>query len=63
MKTGLENLDNIFNTIEMFDNTYISLRLWVKNKYNNEINTNNNIEHKENKIIDDFIIILLSSHF
>ena len=30
-------LDNIFNTIDNFNNTYISLRLWVKNKYNNEI--------------------------
>ena len=30
-------LDNIFNTINTLDNTYISLRLWVKNKYNKEI--------------------------
>ncbi len=30
-------LDNIFDTIETLKNTYISLRLWVKNKYNNDI--------------------------
>lgn len=30
-------LDNIFDTIDNLNNTYISLRLWVKNKYNNDI--------------------------
>ena len=32
-------LDNIFNTIEELikNNTYISLRMWVKNKYNQEM--------------------------
>lgn len=30
-------LNNIFNKIDELKNTYISLRLWVKNKYNNEI--------------------------
>ena len=32
-------LDNIFNTVDNLikNNTYISLRLWVKNKYNKEI--------------------------
>ncbi len=32
-------LDNIFNAIDILKNssTYISLRLWVKNKYNNDI--------------------------
>lgn len=30
-------LDNIFDTIETLDNTYISLRLWIKNKYNKDI--------------------------
>lgn len=32
-------LDNVFNTINKLikNNTYISLRLWVKNKYNKEI--------------------------
>lgn len=30
-------LDNIFNTIDNLDNTYFSLRLWVKNKYTNKI--------------------------
>ena len=32
-------LDNIFNTIDKLieNNTYISLRLWVKNKYNKEM--------------------------
>ena len=39
-KIGLiDYLDNVFNTIDelMKSGTYISLRLWVKNKYNNEI--------------------------
>ncbi len=30
-------LDNIFNKIDTLPNTYISLRLWVKNKYNKDI--------------------------
>jgi len=30
-------LDNIFDKMDTLKNTYISLRLWVKNKYNNEI--------------------------
>lgn len=30
-------LDNIFNTIDTLNNTYISLRLWVNNEYNNKI--------------------------
>ena len=30
-------LDNIFNKIDTLNNTYISLRLWVKNKYNKDI--------------------------
>lgn len=30
-------LDNIFNTIDTLPNTYISLRLWVKNKHQEEI--------------------------
>ena len=32
-------LDNVFNTIDQLikNNTYISLRLWIKNKYNEEI--------------------------
>lgn len=30
-------LDNIFNKIDTLTNTYISLRLWVENKYNNKI--------------------------
>lgn len=30
-------LDNIFNIINKLSNTYISLRLWVKNKYNDYI--------------------------
>ncbi len=33
----IKYLDNIFDTIETLNNTYISLRLWVKNKYNKEI--------------------------
>ncbi len=46
-----EYLDNIFSTIDSLNNTYISLRLWVKNKYNdymiNYINNryNKNIEY------------------
>lgn len=30
-------LDNIFDTIDKLDNTYISLRTWVDNKHNKEI--------------------------
>lgn len=30
-------LNNIFDVIDTLDNTYISLRLWVKNKYNKDI--------------------------
>jgi len=30
-------LENIFSTIDNLPNTYFSLRLWVKNKYNNDI--------------------------
>ena len=30
-----EYLDNIFTTIDLLKDTYISLRLWVKNKYHN----------------------------
>ena len=33
----VDYLDNIFNTIDNMKNTYISLRLWVKNKWNNKI--------------------------
>ena len=32
-----EYLDNIFNKADNLKNTYISLRLWVKNKYNKDI--------------------------
>lgn len=32
-----EYLNNIFKKIDKMKNTYISLRLWVKNKYNKEI--------------------------
>ena len=35
---SLDNyLNNIFNKIDELKNTYISLRLWVKNKYNKQI--------------------------
>lgn len=60
-------LDNIFNTIETLNNTYISLRLWVKNKYNKDIidyinnrynlNIDYNIENykiKDNVFINNF---------
>ena len=30
-------LDNIFNTIDKLNNTYISLRLWIKSKYHKDI--------------------------
>ena len=39
-KVSLNNyLDNVFNTVDELikNNTYISLRLWVKNKYNKNI--------------------------
>ena len=57
-------LDNIFNKIDTLNNTYISLRLWVKNKYNKEIinyinkrynlNINENIDNYK---INDHIFI------
>ena len=58
---SLDNyLNDIFNTIDTLieNKTYISLRLWVKNKYNNEIitkiNEHYNTNIKEN--IDNFKI-------
>ena len=48
-KVSLNNyLNNIFGTIDELikNNTYISLRLWVENKYNNEI-----IDYINNKYI------------
>lgn len=41
-------LDNIFNKIDTLDKTYISLRLWVKNKYNKDIITYINNRYKLN---------------
>ena len=59
-------LDNIFNTIDILirNNTYISLRLWVKNKYNDDIinyinnryNLNIKINIKNYKINDKLFI-------
>lgn len=37
-------LDGIFDVIDSFDDTYVSLRIWVNNKYNIDI-----IEYIENK--------------
>ena len=39
-----EYLDNIFKNIKQYKKTYISLRIWVKNKYHKEI-----IKYIENK--------------
>lgn len=57
-------LNDIFNTIDTLDNTYISLRLWVKNKYNNDIidyinnRYNTNIKYDvENYAINKHIFI------
>lgn len=48
----IDYLNNIFNTIDNMNNTYISLRLWVKNKYNKEIinyiNSRYNLSIKDN---------------
>jgi len=59
-----EYLDNIFTTIDALSNTYISLRLWVKNKYNNQIidyiNKKYNIDIPyavENYTINDHVFI------
>ena len=46
-------LDNIFNKIDTLKNTYISLRLWVRNKYNKEII--NYINNRFNLQIDENI--------
>lgn len=59
-------LDNIFNSINNLveNDTYISLRLWIKNKYNEEIinyiNKRYNLEinyNVENYKINDYIFI------
>lgn len=57
-------LDDIFNKIDELNNTYVSLRLWVKNKYNNKIidyinnRYNSNIEYSvENYKINDKLFI------
>lgn len=57
-------LDNIFNKIDSLKNTYISLRLWVKNNYNKDIikyiNKRYNIcitENTENYKVNDHIFI------
>ena len=63
-KDLINYLDDIFNTIDTLNNTYISLRLWVKNKYNNDIidyinnryNTNINYD-VENYTINNHIFI------
>lgn len=57
-------LENIFNTIDNLPNTYFSLRLWVKNKYNNDIidyinkryNLNINYDIKNYKISNNIFI-------
>ena len=51
-------LDNIFNKIDTLNNTYISLRLWVKNKYNKEIINyiNNRYSLNINENIDNYKI-------
>lgn len=51
-------LDNIFNKIDNLNNTYISLRLWVKNKYNKEIINyiNNRYSLNINENIDNYKI-------
>lgn len=57
-------LDNIFNTIDSLNNTYISLRIWVKNKYhkqiidyiNNKYNLNINYDVKNYKINNHIFI-------
>ena len=46
-------LQNIFNKIDNLNNTYISLRLWVQNKYNKEII--NYINHRYNLNLDENI--------
>lgn len=60
-------LENIFDNIEKYKNTYISLRIWVKNKYYNDIikyiknkykieipENFNNIKLKENIYLNTF---------
>ena len=51
-------LDNIFNKIDTLNNTYISLRLWVKNKHNKEIINyiNNRYSLNINENIDNYKI-------
>ena len=50
-KINLKNyLDNVFNSIDILieNNTYISLRLWVENKYNKEMIDYINNNKKQN---------------
>ena len=54
-------LDNIFNKIDTLNNTYISLRLWVKNKYNKGIINYINNRYKLN-IKDDVKNYKINNH-
>ena len=49
-------LDNIFNKIDSLNNTYISLRLWVKNEYNNDIIKYINNRYSVNVVGESFKI-------
>lgn len=49
-------LDDIFNKIDKLPNTYISLRMWVKNKYNNKMIDYINKRYGVNVIGDSFKI-------
>ena len=55
-KKLIDYLDDIFNKIDMLPNTYISLRMWVKNKYNNEMINYINKRYSVSVVGDSFKI-------
>ena len=48
-----EYLDNIFEVVDKLDNTYISYRFWVKNKYSSDILDIINKHYSTDYLVDD----------
>ena len=65
---SLDNyLNNIFNTIETLDNTYVSLRLWTNNEYQKEIidiiEKQYNIKVNNDTKINDYLFVNFDKEF
>ena len=65
---SLDNyLNNIFNTINGFDNTYVSLRMWINNKYSkdiiNKINNCYNVLVDGDTKINDYLFVNFDKEF